>query len=429
MALMKCKECGAQISTSAKLCPQCGYKPRRTSLLMWGATILLLIFFGVPFLAGSYNNKGDNQATGCAGNYKSCKDNADLINNYDQMGKIFDAKVACKRAIGDHVKYGSPEWGALVGFGSYRRGDDFPKTGIIMLVDDNVKIQNMYGTKVNSTVACEYDLNYRKVLTIVINGEPIILATPQSPEPLTSGGSPTSATQKFQTAAVQTVKPNRSLVLQELFGINDSSEKVRLPTNKLASIWFDQTFENGGDKIYVVFVKEQALDAKGELDSCHACGVVVDVVTYKAVSGGWVGISKQNNITEIGSYGDAPKSNHGDILQLSPGKPALLINSEDGGQGYTDSFKHILAYSENQWHHLGNVQISGDNAGTAECADQHKCWQYSGDISVEPSNNSQYPNIVVKHTGTKFDAATGKIVPAGKAIYSFNGKAYVESKK
>jgi hypothetical protein len=390
---------------------------------------LLLIFFGVPFFAGSHNQKNDNQATGCAGNYRSCKDNADLINNYDPMGKMIDAKVACKQAIRDHVKYGSPEWGALSQFGSYRRGDDSPKTGIIMLVDENVKIQNMYGAKVNSTVACEYNFNSVKVLTIVINGEPIILATPQSPAPLASNGSPTSATQSFQTATVQTVKPNSSGVLQELFGINDPSEKVKLPTNKLASIWFDQTFENGGDQIYVVFVKEQALDAKGELDRCHACGVVVDAVTYKAVSGGWVGISKQNNIIEIGNYGEAPKNIHGDILQLSPGKTVLLINSEDGGQGYTDSIKDILAYGENQWHHLGSVQISGDNVGTAECADLRKCWQYSGDISVGPSNNSQYPNIVVKHTGTKFDAATGKIVPAGMAIYSFNGKAYVESKK
>lgn len=36
MALVKCKECGGQVSTSAKACPACGAKPpRKTSLTTW----------------------------------------------------------------------------------------------------------------------------------------------------------------------------------------------------------------------------------------------------------------------------------------------------------------------------------------------------------------------------------------------------------
>lgn len=41
MAMTKCKECGAEISTKADACPQCGAKRKKTS----GCAVVLLIFF------------------------------------------------------------------------------------------------------------------------------------------------------------------------------------------------------------------------------------------------------------------------------------------------------------------------------------------------------------------------------------------------
>jgi hypothetical protein len=35
MALIRCKECGKEINKSASLCPYCGFKCRRTSMLTW----------------------------------------------------------------------------------------------------------------------------------------------------------------------------------------------------------------------------------------------------------------------------------------------------------------------------------------------------------------------------------------------------------
>jgi hypothetical protein len=44
MALVKCKECGEQVSTSAKSCPKCGAKPpKQTSAVTW-AVLLFMIF-------------------------------------------------------------------------------------------------------------------------------------------------------------------------------------------------------------------------------------------------------------------------------------------------------------------------------------------------------------------------------------------------
>ena len=46
MSLVKCKECGNKISSSAKQCPQCGYKKKKLSI--WGVIfILALIGYGV----------------------------------------------------------------------------------------------------------------------------------------------------------------------------------------------------------------------------------------------------------------------------------------------------------------------------------------------------------------------------------------------
>ena len=46
MSLVKCKECGNKISSSAKQCPQCGYKKKKLSF--WGVIfILALIGYGV----------------------------------------------------------------------------------------------------------------------------------------------------------------------------------------------------------------------------------------------------------------------------------------------------------------------------------------------------------------------------------------------
>ena len=45
MALVKCKECGQQISTDAKACPSCGKK--RTSSGTMGCAVILLVCLGL----------------------------------------------------------------------------------------------------------------------------------------------------------------------------------------------------------------------------------------------------------------------------------------------------------------------------------------------------------------------------------------------
>ena len=98
----------------------------------------------------------------CKSNYKQCKDNADMANNYSEW---FDAQYACKEKFGELVKYGTPEYklGDSYAFSSFLAGDDYPKKGIATLIA-KVAVQNEFGTKVNGEQSCEFDLDAKKVI-------------------------------------------------------------------------------------------------------------------------------------------------------------------------------------------------------------------------------------------------------------------------
>jgi hypothetical protein len=49
------------------------------------------------------------------------------------------------------AKYGTPEWPWLK-FGRFLKGDDFPRTGVISLVEKDAKFSNAFGAMVHVTV-------------------------------------------------------------------------------------------------------------------------------------------------------------------------------------------------------------------------------------------------------------------------------------
>ena len=62
MALVKCKECGEQVSTSAKSCPKCGAKvPKRTSAVTWVALVfVLLVAYEIAQNSGQTPSSGNS---------------------------------------------------------------------------------------------------------------------------------------------------------------------------------------------------------------------------------------------------------------------------------------------------------------------------------------------------------------------------------
>ncbi|ENX22472.1 hypothetical protein F892_01714 [Acinetobacter vivianii] len=57
MALINCKECGVQVSTQAKACPNCGAKVKKpTSIFTW--IILVIVVFGIFAAIGGGDKSG-----------------------------------------------------------------------------------------------------------------------------------------------------------------------------------------------------------------------------------------------------------------------------------------------------------------------------------------------------------------------------------
>lgn len=198
MALIKCDECGTAVSDRASACPKCGNPiisagnpvpksilPKEKSKGALGALVAVLLVFLVAggFFGGhTGSHSGSTGAVRSAGgsadsvdactrDYRSCKDNSDLINH---NGQVIDAQVACKMATNSNVKYGEPDW-PFMEFTSFFSGANYVKTGIIDLVDNNVKIQNQYGALARSRVVCEYDLRAKKAIMLMINDDSVVL--------------------------------------------------------------------------------------------------------------------------------------------------------------------------------------------------------------------------------------------------------------
>ncbi|MFT8334701.1 MAG: hypothetical protein ABF628_00835 [Acetobacter orientalis] len=104
----------------------------------------------------------------CKQDWHKCKDNSDMANNYMNNN---EARAACEMASEKNAEYGTPEFpGFWSGgaFGSYKLGNDAPKTGAIQLIEKNAKFQNQFGAMVHSTVLCNYDFKSQKVVDLQI---------------------------------------------------------------------------------------------------------------------------------------------------------------------------------------------------------------------------------------------------------------------
>lgn len=53
MAIIKCRECGKEISTQADKCPHCGAKRKKIKLWLWIPLGLVVAFFGFGAIVGN----------------------------------------------------------------------------------------------------------------------------------------------------------------------------------------------------------------------------------------------------------------------------------------------------------------------------------------------------------------------------------------
>ena len=83
MAMKTCKDCGAEVSKSAKVCPKCGKKLKHTGLRV--CLGILVIFIGIGIIASS----GDNVSTTNSTSSQTQTSSTSVVTkeNYDKIQK------------------------------------------------------------------------------------------------------------------------------------------------------------------------------------------------------------------------------------------------------------------------------------------------------------------------------------------------------
>jgi hypothetical protein len=180
MALIKCPECEGQVSASATLCPHCGFSLKKNGrktggclgvsiICALGIVAILVMASGEHKDVGDGGDRVDKTSNLCQKNWEKCADNADLINNFvdNNLSVKSDIMNDCTNGAEKLTKYGTPKW-SWIKFGKFKSGDDFPKTGVIFIVDDEAMFQNEFGAYKHVMVNCEYDLRNSQLLNVEV---------------------------------------------------------------------------------------------------------------------------------------------------------------------------------------------------------------------------------------------------------------------
>jgi len=171
MALMKCHECRKEVSDQAKLCPHCGAKVKKPSLVTAIAGVAALVAVACvlePMVPQTPTTapKVMTQVDYCKADWHRCLDNEQLANHWQGWMMV---QTKCQKAATESAPYGTPEWTSwLSTFSTYLTGNDYIASGIAVAIEKNAQFQNTFGAKVHSRVTCTYDLRNSQVLKVEV---------------------------------------------------------------------------------------------------------------------------------------------------------------------------------------------------------------------------------------------------------------------
>jgi len=164
MALIKCRECGKEISTEAAACPSCGAPPavtakvqKKSSALGW--IIMLGITVGGMAMCSSGGNKSNKAEPAVA---ECAKDDLQCLGDK----AVVAAGVYCKDPIERLAKH-SVRWtdGTFeTKFSRFRWADK--AAGRLTMIGDKAEFQNGFGAYTPVTYECDLDNDGKTVLDV-----------------------------------------------------------------------------------------------------------------------------------------------------------------------------------------------------------------------------------------------------------------------
>lgn len=161
MALIKCKECGNDVSTKAEACPKCGAKVTTQNVgcgTVFGALFLGVIIIGV--LGSVFNSSSDS---GTKAESANCS--PDDLQCLGDKGSI-SAGVYCSDQVERLAKH-SAKWmdGLLEPKFSHFRWRNREK-GEITYIGDKVQFQNGFGAFTNMVYECDMAMDGKTILDV-----------------------------------------------------------------------------------------------------------------------------------------------------------------------------------------------------------------------------------------------------------------------
>lgn len=159
MALVKCHECGNEVSTEAATCPKCGAKPRlkKESPLKTGLVVIVVIAVALMYMCSSPSDSSTKPEKA------ECK--ADDLQCVGEKG-LSVADVYCKdkvERLASHSVKWTDEGMFDRKFSRFSWKDD--EHLIVTYFGDKAQFQNAFGAYTNVVYACEVDVKNKKALS------------------------------------------------------------------------------------------------------------------------------------------------------------------------------------------------------------------------------------------------------------------------
>lgn len=153
MAMVKCKECGTEVSNTAKKCPQCGVDHpgvSKTQTAM-GCLILIVIISAVIVTCSESSKETEEEKAACMQDLKCWGDRHSIA-----------AQIACKTPIENMAKY-SFTWMDGSMFSRYTLSGN----GKVSYMGDHIQFQNGFGANQRMSYMCQYDPATKTVTEVV----------------------------------------------------------------------------------------------------------------------------------------------------------------------------------------------------------------------------------------------------------------------
>ena len=162
MALVKCKECGLEVSKKAETCPNCGAPVKKKPTQYGCGTLILLGFIVFIFIYVFSSNNSSNIPSKPKVSDAECKKTLQCWGDKHSIA----AAVRCDSYVEKLAKY-SHKWtdGILEPKFSRFRWKDQAK-GVVTFIGDKIQFQNGFGAWQNYIYECDYDPSSEQVLDV-----------------------------------------------------------------------------------------------------------------------------------------------------------------------------------------------------------------------------------------------------------------------